>query len=81
MSAAQTLATLGPGERGRVAEVCGDPEIVHWLAALGIEAGTGLTVLRRGPWGGPLHVRAQNGAEFALDGALAREVLLETSAT
>lgn len=81
MSAAQTLAALGPGERGLVAEVQGDPEVARWLRALGIEAGTSLTVLRRGLWGGPLHVRAASGAEFALDGALARDVVLETLAT
>lgn len=77
MRSTHSLATLHPGQRGRVIHVCGDAEVARWLCALGIEAGMGLTVLRRGLWGGPLHVRAENGAEFALARPLAEDVLLD----
>lgn len=76
MSAVRTLATMRSGERGRVARVDVSPEVSRWLGALGIAPGTALTLLRRGLWGGPLHLRSDAGAEFAIASSLAAEVVL-----
>lgn len=78
---ATTLAQLRPGETGRVQACRVDGDVLRWLDALGIAAGEALTVLRRGAWGGPLHVRAGNGAEFAIGRELAAGVELAPAHT
>lgn len=80
MSAPRSLASLRAGESGRVSRIAVEPEVTRWLGALGIASGTGLTVLRRGSWGGPLHVRSEAGADFALARSLAEDVLLDEGA-
>jgi len=45
-----------------------------WLRAVGLGEGVVVTVLRRAPLGGPLHVRVSGGAELAVDRELARQV-------
>ena len=45
-----------------------------WLRAIGLGEGATVTVLRRAPLGGPLHLRVSNGAELAVDRDLARHV-------
>lgn len=45
-----------------------------WLRAIGLGEGITVTVLRRAPLGGPLHVRVSGGAELAVDRELARHV-------
>lgn len=80
MSTLRTLASMRPGEQGRVARIEVSPEVSRWLSALGIAPGTSLTLLRRGIWGGPLHLRSEVGAEFALDRSLASEVILRDEA-
>ena len=45
-----------------------------WLRALGLGEGVTVTVLRKAPLGGPLHVRVSGGAELAVDRQLARQV-------
>ena len=47
-----------------------------WLRAIGLGEGVEVTVLRRAPLGGPLHVRVSGGAELAVDRELARNVEL-----
>jgi Fe2+ transport system protein FeoA len=47
-----------------------------WIEAMGLSPGREVTVLRRGVLGGPLHVRLDTGAEFAVDAELARRVVL-----
>jgi len=80
-TSAVTLAELGPGASGRVVTCAVDAEVSRWLGALGIAPGVCLTVLRRGVFGGPLHVRAENGAEFALGRDLARGVSVRAEAS
>ena len=46
------------------------------LESMGISPGRALRVLRRAAFGGPLHVRLDTGAEFALDRAVARGVMV-----
>ena len=41
-----------------------------WLRAIGLGEGATVTVLRRAPLGGPLHLRVSNGAELAVDGGM-----------
>ena len=48
-----------------------------WLRAIGLGEGVTVTVLRRAPLGGPLHVRVSGGAELAVDRELARHVEVE----
>jgi Fe2+ transport system protein FeoA len=48
-----------------------------WLASVGLEPGEKLMFIRAALFGDPLHVRMDNGAEFALARALAEEVLVE----
>lgn len=48
-----------------------------WLAAVGLEAGEELSILRAAPLGDPLHVRMQSGAEFALARSLAGAIQVE----
>jgi ferrous iron transport protein A len=50
-----------------------------WLRAIGLGEGMTVTVLRRAPLGGPLHVRVSGGAELAVDRELARHVEIELS--
>lgn len=45
-----------------------------WLRAIGLSEGSTVTLLRRAPLGGPLHVRVSGGVELAVDRQLARQV-------
>ena len=76
----RTLAELPPGARGRVCAVALEPGETAWLRAVGVSVGEELTVLRRAPWGGPLHVRSGAGGEFAVDRALARFIQITPNA-
>jgi ferrous iron transport protein A len=49
-------------------------------ACVGLYEGTPLVLLRRAPFGGPLHVRTAGGAEFAVDAELAAHVEVEPEA-
>ena len=60
-SAAITALRLAPAEAA-------------WLRAIGLSEGVRVTMLRRAPLGGPLHVRISTGAELAVDRELARQV-------
>ena len=48
-----------------------------WLRAVGLAEGAAVTVLRRAPLGGPLHLRVSTGTELAVDRELARHVEVE----
>lgn len=50
-----------------------------WLRAVGLGEGMTVTVLRRAPLGGPLHVRVSDGAELAVARELARHVEVDAS--
>lgn len=47
---------------------------VVWLRAVGLGEGETVTVLRKAPLGGPLHVRVSGGAELAVDRELAAKI-------
>lgn len=65
-----TLATATLGTSVRIVGVALDARVAAWLAAIGLQEGEEVTVLRRAALGGPLHVRTSSGGEFAV----AREI-------
>jgi ferrous iron transport protein A len=71
-----TLGDLASGQRGVIASLELPPHERAWIDALGLTPGRTVTVLRRAAFGGPLHVRVDTGAEFAVDAELARSVML-----
>ena len=79
-TALRTLADLAVGASGLVADIALDVREADWLRAVGLFEGTRVTVLRRAPLGGPLHVRTTSGAEFAVDRQLARAVAVSAAA-
>jgi ferrous iron transport protein A len=75
-SASPTVALdrLRTGMPARVLTVGLSPQDTAWLHALGLFEGQRVTVLRRGIFGGPLHVRTGSGGELAIDRSLAARV-------
>ena len=71
------LAALEIGVSGRVSAVSLEDDLRRWLAAIGIARGDRVTVLRRAPFGGPIHLRAHTGGEFAVDRGLAQRIRVE----
>ncbi len=71
-----TLASAADGARVQVTAMQLEPAESAWLSAVGISVGEVLTVLRRAPFGGPLHVATELGGEFALGAALAEGVVV-----
>lgn len=61
----------------RVTAVELEPEFARWLAAVGLEEGAIVRVLRRAVFGGPLHIKSSTGAEFAIHRSLARSIRVE----
>ena len=56
-----------------------EQEAKGWLEAVGIHEGEALTVLRRAPFGGPIHVRTASGGEFAVAVELAACIRVRVS--
>lgn len=54
-----------------------EDDLSRWLAAIGVGRGDRVTVLRRAPFGGPIHVRTHTGGELAIDRALALAIRVE----
>jgi ferrous iron transport protein A len=75
------LAEVATGATVCVVGLSLEGDLSAWLAAVGIEIGERLTVLRRAAFGGPLHVRTRSGGEFALNVALARSIAVESALT
>jgi ferrous iron transport protein A len=68
------LASLATGTWATVRALRAAEDELGWLRAIGLFEGQRVTVLRRAPWGGPLHVRVSSGGEFAVDRAIATEI-------
>jgi ferrous iron transport protein A len=77
----RTLDTLAPGTPAAIAALRLPAKDAEWLRAVGLYEGTQVELLRRAPFGGPLHVRTASGAEFAVDAELAAHVELATGGT
>jgi ferrous iron transport protein A len=78
---ASHLAALVPGRRARVTAVALPEREASWLRAVGLAEGVEVEVLRRAPFGGPLHLRTDVGLELAVDRALAGHVEVDEGAT
>jgi Fe2+ transport system protein FeoA len=61
------LSGLTRGHAGQISGFRMSEAERAWLGALGLPIGESVMILRQAPFGGPLHVRAGSGAEFALD--------------
>ena len=73
----RSLAELEPGERGVFARVSdSDPEMLRYLAELGILRGAELVVREHQPFGGPLTVEVE-GRSHALGRELARAMRVD----
>jgi len=72
----QTLADTALATTVAVVRLDLDPADGAWLSAVGIGAGEELEVLRRAPFGGPLHVATSLGGELAIGEALARGIVV-----
>ena len=68
------LVRLTPGVPAAIVALRLSPKDADWLRAVGLYEGTRVELLRRAPFGGPLHVRTESGAEFAVDAELAAAV-------
>ena len=72
-----TLLDLPPGEWAEVSRVPdGNPELLRYLAELGLLPGSGVEVVSQAPFGGPVTVRTENG-----DHAISRELAGRVGAT
>jgi len=72
----RTLVDLEPGERGSVSRVPdGDPELLRYLAELGLVPGSGVEIVAQAPFAGPVTVRTGTG-----DHAISRELADRISA-
>ncbi|NOU26605.1 MAG: ferrous iron transport protein A [Polyangiaceae bacterium] len=73
------LDNVPVGQTIRVRAVSLSSEEREWLGAVGIVAGEVLTVLRRAAFGGPMHVRTEDGGEFAIAQSLAAAIETESA--
>ncbi|MBA2423776.1 MAG: metal-dependent transcriptional regulator [Actinobacteria bacterium] len=73
----RTLVDLEPGERASVSRVPdGDPELLRYLAELGLVPGAGVELVSHAPFAGPVTVRTERG-----DHAISRELADRIAAT
>jgi ferrous iron transport protein A len=75
--AVTSLASLSINQSAAITALRMHEREAAWLRAIGLGEGITVTVLRRAPLGGPLHVRVSGGAELAVDRELARHVDIE----
>lgn len=68
-----TLAELDSGVTARVDALPDEPDVASQCASMGLSVGAAARVLRRAPFGGPLHVRVGD-VELAIGRDLAARV-------
>ncbi len=66
------LSAALPGQHVRIVGIAQDQDVSAWLRAVGLHEEVEMTVLRRAPFGGPMHLRSSDGGEFAINRDLAR---------
>jgi ferrous iron transport protein A len=71
-SATVALSDARPGQRVRIVTIAQEADLAAWLRAVGMHEDAEVTVLRRAPFGGPMHLRTSDGGEFAIHRGLAR---------
>lgn len=69
------LAQLPQGTEATIESIVAAESDADLLRAMGFVEGYPICVLRRAPWGGPLHVRV-GPTSFALSAALATSILV-----
>ena len=74
-----TLASVAAGASARIISIGHEDQLAAWLRAVGMREQACVTVLRRAPFGGPIHVRTSDGGEFAIHRDLARAILIVPS--
>lgn len=74
------LASLPIARTARVVVLRLEEAEARFVRAVGIFEQEEIMVLRRAPFGGPLHLRTSSGGEFALDLGLARSIEVEPTA-
>jgi DtxR family Mn-dependent transcriptional regulator len=71
---ARTLVDLSPGEQASVSRVPdGDPELLRYLAELGLVPGSDVELVSQAPFGGPVTMRTDTG-EHAISRELADRI-------
>jgi len=74
------LACLRQAQAGEAVEVVrildANPEVLRYLANLGLKPGALLRILEVAPFGGPLRVRVVGGKEQAIGGQIADQILV-----
>ncbi|MFO0641687.1 MAG: FeoA family protein [Polyangiaceae bacterium] len=75
----KALSRVALGVPVLVVDVRMDPVDAAWLSAVGLTTGVTLTVLRRAPFGGPLHVATSLGGELALGPQLCDGIFVEAA--
>lgn len=71
----RSLADLDAGEEGIVQRVSDEsPEVLRYLARIGMTLGSRIRVTLRGPFNGPLSIAMPDGNEHALGIELARQI-------
>ena len=68
------LLDLPLASTARVVALALDGAAACRLRAVGVFEGEAIMVLRRAPFGGPVHVRTSSGGEFALDRRIANAI-------
>jgi ferrous iron transport protein A len=71
------LGNLPIARSARVVVLRLDEAEARFVRAVGIFEQEEIMVLRRAPFGGPLHLRTSSGGEFALDRTLAMSIEVE----
>jgi DtxR family Mn-dependent transcriptional regulator len=73
--AQQPLDNLAPGKRATIRRVSDqNPEHLRYFSRLGLVPNATVDVLKREPFGGPLHIQVESGDQHVLDAALAHEI-------
>ncbi len=78
-NSARTLASLAPGEGGRIAALQGRDALSLRLLEMGLIPGTELSVVKRAPFGDPIEIRVR-GFHLSVRRREAERVELEASA-
>jgi ferrous iron transport protein A len=74
---ARSLSEVAPGETVQIHQVDLEADTAAWLAAVGLERGEEVTVLRKAILGGPLHLRLARGGELAVARDVAMRIAVE----
>jgi ferrous iron transport protein A len=75
-----SLLDLPLSSPARIVALRLDKSVACRVRAVGVFEDEIIVVLRRAPFGGPLHVRTSSGGEFALDRRIADAIEVESAA-